>query len=112
MTNEPTPSELVRLIERNHADNREIIAELKTQLGSLPQQFAVQMREYVLRDVYNAEIKALQAEVKEARDDNRELKEEVTLARRGNRSAMIAAVFSFLGAVAFLAFQTLLKGGH
>jgi len=113
VSDEPTPSELKRLIERNHTDNRELVVELRAQLTGAVQQISGQMRDYVTRELYAVELAAVRAELKEARADALEAKEELTSVRRGNRSAQLAAISAIVAGVIVAIILGVLKGtGH
>ncbi|WP_395109771.1 hypothetical protein [Actinomadura sp. SCN-SB] len=54
MPNEPSLWDLQRLIERNHADAREDILDLKAQMASAAQANDERFRLYLLREVFEA----------------------------------------------------------
>lgn len=93
MADEPSPSELKRIIERNHSDSRDDYLDLKAQLTQTTQTLSTQLERYVLLAVYMAE--------QRAQDDRiRRLEDSETATKRGNRSAVLAAVASFVAAIA------------
>lgn len=61
MADEPSNRELENLIKRNHADNRDDVLDLKTQLTREVSTLVAQLQQYVLREVYDADKRALAA---------------------------------------------------
>jgi hypothetical protein len=61
VADEPTNRALEALINRNHADNREDILDLKTQVTRDIANLVAQLQQYVLREVYDADKRALAA---------------------------------------------------
>lgn len=112
MADEPSTGELERLIERNHRETSADILDLKSQLTSNVTTLLNQFDKYVLAAVYEANERTRNATEQSLKQQVGELRDEVTTARRGNRTAAVAAIFSFLGALALVAFQALIKGGH
>lgn len=105
MPNEPSNGELQRLIERNHAENRDDILDLKTQVARDATINAQQMQQFVLRDVYAVEMAAMRERV--AR-----LEKEAESARAAVRGAIYAAVGSVLASIiAGVVLAMILKGG-
>lgn len=64
----PSNRQLESLINRNHADNREDILDLKTQVTRDIANLIAQLQQYVLKEVYEADKRALAAR-QEAVDD-------------------------------------------
>lgn len=58
---EPTNRELVNLIQRNHADNRDDWLDLKTQFTRELGNLVAQLHAFVLKEVYEADKRALAA---------------------------------------------------
>lgn len=58
---EPSNRALEALINRNHADNREDILDLKTQVTRDLANLVAQLQQYVLKEVYEADRRALAA---------------------------------------------------
>lgn len=102
MADEPSTGELERLIKRNHSETMADIAKLETQLAVALTNFTAQLKDYVLKDVYKAERDADRAQLKEVKD-------EVTSARRRAANAVWTAVGGFAGSLALILFN---KGGH
>jgi hypothetical protein len=108
---EPSAAQLERLIERNHHDLAADISELKAQLHANAAAAAARLDRYLLTAVYEAGNEARAVRDKAVDVQIGDLKDEITAARRGNRAAILAAIGSFIGAIAFVAVQALLKGG-
>lgn len=112
MSDEPTPSELARLIERNHRETSSDILDLKTQVGRDVQALFGQMAQYVLTAVYEADKRATEIARKALEDKVERVEEELTSTRRGNRTAFWAAVGAIIAAMAGAALAYMFaKGG-
>ncbi|MGH3375972.1 MAG: hypothetical protein ACRDP6_14635 [Actinoallomurus sp.] len=110
MSDEPTTSELERLIERNHRETSADILDLKTQQTANLSTIVAQLDRYLLAAVYDADQKARAAR-DESRDDRLKLLEEDSKAERKRReedvasnkkilrSAVIVAIFGILSTV-------------
>jgi uncharacterized protein with PIN domain len=101
VADEPSNGELKRLMERDHSETASAIAKLETQLGVALQQLSLQFKDYVLKEVWTTERDAQREQLKEVKD-------EVTSARRRAANAVWAAVGTLLTSLALIAF----KGGH
>jgi hypothetical protein len=115
---EPSPSELAGMIERNRQEterNRQEtaadFAELKAAMAASTANIIAQLDRYLLIAVYDADNRA--REIRDTAQDGqiRDLKDEVTSARRGNRTALLGAIGSFVGALLLVAFDALIKRG-
>ena len=84
--------ELKNLLERNHADNREDILDLKAQLARDVAHIIGQLDRYVLREVYAADKAALEARL--AR-----MEREQEASRNAARAAVYAAAGSIVATV-------------
>lgn len=105
MPDEPSLWDLQRLIERNHADNREDILDLKTQVTRDAAAISAQMERYVLREVYDAHKAALLQRVVA-------LEEAAKASRAAVRGAVYAAVASVVASVlASVILAVILNGG-
>jgi uncharacterized protein with PIN domain len=101
VADEPSNGELKRLLERDHAETASAIAKLETQLGVALQQLSMQLKDYVLKEVWQTERDAQRQQINE-------IKDEVTTARRRAANAVWAAGGTLLTSLALIA----LKGGH
>lgn len=99
--NDPDTAELQRTMKRNHSETTGLIAKLETQLAVAVQGWSAQLRDYVLREVWETERDA-------QREQIREIKAEVQAARARAANAIWAAAGSVVGSLALIA----LKGGH
>lgn len=108
---EPSAGELERLIERNYREIAGAVQDLRAQVVATAATLMTQLDRYVLTKVYEADGRARDVHAQAQDDQIRELKDEIVAARRGNRAATLATIGSFIGAVAFVAVQALLKGG-
>ena len=105
MPDAPTLWDLQRLIERNHADTRDDIVDLKAQIAHQSQQNAAQFERYVLREVYEAREAALLRRVEGLEQQQKDSKAAV-------RNATYAAVASVIATVlAAVILAVILKGG-
>lgn len=109
--NDPSVPELARLIERNRQESATQSSELKAQMVASTASIIAQMDRYLLIAVYEADNRA--REVRDEAQDGliKDLKDEVTSARRGNRTALLGAIGSFVGALLLVAFDALIKRG-
>lgn len=96
MSDEPTPSELERIIEHNHRETSADILDLKSQLATNAHMFASTFDKYVLLAVYTVEIAALKEKVGELSTELGKARDASRNAVRGSIGAVIATV---LGAI-------------
>lgn len=106
----PNMWDLQRLIERNHADGKEDIADLKNQLGRDVAHLSSQLTSYLPREVFNAKEETRQVERTAELMRITRLEEERAEIRRSNRTAILAAVVAVLAAVATVVIDQLVKG--
>lgn len=99
---EPGTGELKRLIERNHGETTSTIARVESQLAVAMAQMTAQFKDYVLKEVWTTERDAQREQLKE-------IKDEVTSARRRAVNAAWTAAGTFLGSLALIYFT---KGAH
>ena len=110
MSDEPTTSELERLIARNHRETTHDIAKLELAIAAQRADFD----RYVLAQVYEADKRAT-ADRERTRDDRiKKLEEEATVRARGNRAAFWAAGSAVAAAIvgAVMAYLLAKGGGH
>lgn len=104
MPDTPTLFELKALIDRNHADSREDIVDLKHQLAAVQVAITAQLDRFLLKDVYAAETAAF-------RDRVSRLEKEAEASRAAVRAAVYAAVTSVVASiVAGIIMAVLVKG--
>lgn len=97
--------DLQRAIERNHADNREDILDLKAQLTDTKSTITAQLERFVLREVYEAQMAAMRERVSR-------LEDETKAARAAVRGAVYAALASVVASiVAGIVLAVLFRGG-
>lgn len=108
MAEEPTTSELERMIARNHRETSADIARLEQAISAQRTDFD----RYVLARVYDADQRANADRVKRLEDAWADMLRENAARARGNRAAYWAAVGAILAAIvgAILAYM-LAKGG-
>lgn len=104
MADEPTPSELARLIERNHKETSADIAELKTQSARDIQTLIQQMERYVLAKVYEVEMRAFGARIQRMEDNE-------SSNRRWRLGLLAATLAAVLGAIVTVVGTVLTSGG-
>lgn len=101
MPNEPTLWELQRLIERNHAEDRDGFTRLNTRLDH-----------YVHRDVYDADKRTLAAELHHLRSQQARIEAEQQQARDSARNAWRLALTSFVAPIVVaVVLAWVLRGG-
>jgi hypothetical protein len=89
---EPTLWELKNIIERNYAETREDIIDLKAQVARDSQNYAVQLERYVLAAVYEAQRSAML-------DRIARLEQQAESARAAVRAALYAAAASVVASL-------------
>jgi hypothetical protein len=110
VSDEPTASELERLIERNHRETSADILDLKTQQTANLSTILAQLDRYLLSAVYEADERARAARdhardkaIHELEEDSKAERkrrdEDVTSNKKILRSAIIVAVFGLLTTV-------------
>lgn len=110
MSDEPTPSELERLIERNHRETSADILDLKTQQTANLSTILGQLDRYLLTAIYEANERARAARdeardksIKDLEDDSKaerkRREEDVASNKKILRSAVIVAIFGLLTTV-------------
>lgn len=113
MADEPTASELERIIERNHRETSADILDLKSQLTANVSTLISQFDRYVLAAVYEANERAREAREKAQDDQIRDLKDEMVSARRSARGAVLAGISSIVAAIVVAVVLGAMKGtGH
>ncbi len=85
--------ELKNLIERNHADTREDILDLKAQLTQFMAQINTRLDRYLLREVYQVKQEAQDRRIQALEDERADN-------RRATRAAFLSAVVAVLVAIA------------
>lgn len=110
MTNEPTTSELERLIARNHRETSTDIARLEQAIASQRADFD----RYVLAQVYVADQRGLSDRMARLESQYAAMVQENAGRARGNRAAFWAAAGAVLAAVvgAVMAYLLARGGGH
>lgn len=114
MADEPTPSELARLIERNHRETSADIAELKAQSSRDTQTLQALQQQYLLVKVYEADQRT-QTALHEAFSHRLEsLEEKHEAHQRTNRLLFWTVAATVLGAVITVVLTVVLTkgGGH
>lgn len=110
MADEPSTSELERLIERNHRETSADILDLKTQQTANLSTIVAQLDRYLLAAVYEADQKARAARdesrdksIKDLEDDSKaerkRREEDVAANKKILRSAVVVAIFGILSTV-------------
>lgn len=110
MADEPSTSELERLIERNHRETSADILDLKTQQTANLSTIVAQLDRYLLAAVYDADQKARAARdesrdksIKDLEDDSKaerkRREEDVAANKKILRSAVVVAIFGILSTV-------------
>lgn len=102
---QPSLWDLQRLIERNHADAREDILDLKSQMARVAEQTDARFRLYLLREVFDAKEAAMLLRIVN-------LEEAARTAKTQNRAAIMTAVGSVIATIiAAILLSALLGGG-
>jgi N-methylhydantoinase B/oxoprolinase/acetone carboxylase alpha subunit len=113
VADEPSASELERLIERNHRETSADILDLKSQLTANVSTIITQFDRYVLAAVYEANERARDERDRAQDAQIAEIKDELTSARRASRGAITMGAASFLAALAVAVVVGFMKGaGH
>jgi hypothetical protein len=110
VADEPSPSELERLIERNHRETSADILDLKNQQTSNLSTILGQLDRYLLTAIYDADERARAARDQardksikdledEAKAERKRREEDVASNRKILRSAIVVAVFGILSTV-------------
>jgi hypothetical protein len=92
MADEPSLRELKNLIERNHADVRDDYLDLKTQVARDSTDLADKLRQFVLKEVFEAKESAMLQRIIS-------LEENAKTSRAQVRVAVLAAVASVIATV-------------
>jgi hypothetical protein len=92
MADEPSLRELKNLIERNHADVRDDYLDLKTQVARDSTDLADKLRQFVLKEVFEAKESAMLQRIIA-------LEENAKTSRAQVRVAVLAAVASVIATV-------------
>lgn len=101
---DPSLWDLQRLIERNHADSREDILDLKSQMVRASEQTDQRFKLYVLREVADAKEASMLLRVAA-------LEEAAKTAKTQNRAALMTAVGSVIAAVLTAIILSVVLGG-
>lgn len=105
MADEPSLWDLQRTIERNHAENREDILDLKAQMVRASEQNDDRFRLYLLREVFDARESSMLQRIGS-------LEEAARTARGQVRTAILAATGSIVASVlGSIIMSVILKGG-
>lgn len=110
MADEPTTSELERLITRNHTETSNDIGDLKVQLTTQVAALFSRFNDHLLKAVYEANERARDVAALADRERIRRLEDERAEIRRGNRAALLAAVVAVAAAIATVVIDKLTKG--
>jgi hypothetical protein len=101
---QPSLWDLQRLIERNHADSREDILDLKAQMARGVEQTDARFKEYVLREVFDAREKSMLLRIGNLEETSRTSRTQV-------RGAIMAAAGSVLATIIAAIILTVILGG-
>lgn len=105
MPNDPSLWEIQRIVERNHAETRDDIVDLKAQVTRDTAQLAAQLERFVLREVYEAREAAMLQRINV-------LEESAKASRSAVRGALYAAVGSVIATIlATVILGVIFKGG-
>lgn len=104
MADDPSLWDLQRLIERNHADAREDILDLKAQMARVAEQTDARFKEYVLREVADAREKSMLLRIGN-------LEEAAKTAKGQVRGAIMAAAGSVVATILAAIILSVILGG-
>lgn len=101
---QPSLWDLQRLIERNHADSREDILDLKAQMARGHEQTDARFKEYVLREVFDAREKSMLLRIGN-------LEEAAKTAKTQIRGALMASAGSVIAGILIAIILSVVLGG-
>lgn len=104
MADDPSLWDLQRLIERNHADAREDILDLKAQMARSVEQTDARFRLYLLREVFDAREASMLLRIGA-------LEEMAKTSRAQVRGAIMAAVGSVVATIIAAIILSVILGG-
>lgn len=112
MADEPSLWDLQRLIERNHADNKDDIADLKAQNARDTERIAKQLERYLPREVYNAREETRTATQNATDRRVASLEEDAKDTRRRASTAFYAAIGAIISGIVVGVALVVILGGN